>query len=450
MKLFGLGKGKKESLTKKSPLDIIDENEITGNLFYLQFNFKSLKINVVGKDTEYSCKVSEVDHDKGVFYLTVLGRANISKSDEVEMHYDITEIQYHLKTIIKKNDSEYDLCLEYPKIIRHFERRKNPRALFRRSEDVEIKLVTDLFSGYGGVGRLSNIGVGGFSCLISKVVNVSTGQNVTISPLTFKPSTQFGLIKFLLPGFGDMELSAGETIHTKQVGYNLNCGIALGKLNTAQHGILEKFATNRASTPMPPDYFAFFKKYEEKKEGRTEEKSDTEEEKTVEIDSNETGYTKAPEQTTAPETKELPVEKEEKVAAEEPPVEKKAPARNESILLILFNGDEINLVKKVLENKGFSNKTIVNGYAEALKIMTEKKFDLILLDYDLNGQVTAEQFIRTLKKHPTLKELPIAIILDNIDAGKQAKIISLRVSRMTLRPIKESDISETLEKTLGN
>jgi CheY-like chemotaxis protein len=467
MGLFGLGKNKKGSVKKKSDLDIVSKNEITGSLFYLKYNIKSLNINLVGNKNSFACKVAEIDDKKDVFYLTVLGRAAISKSDAVELKYDIAEIRYTLKTVAKKHDTEHDVCLEYPDAIRHFERRKTPRAVFRKNEIIDISLVTDLFSGYGGAAHLNNLGMGGFCCTINKIVKVSSGKNIPVNPLTFKPSTQLAIVKFRLPGFGDLELS-GETIHINQVGYNIVCGGTFGKsVSGPEKNILEKFLDKRSYSPVPPDFLGFYKKFEDEKVRSKEEAyekkeasapsseeardySKVSEEKVVREAVKEESISLAREDEEVYEKKE-PVEDIEaaKTRAEAAESHSAVPPRDENILAVLFDSDEVSLTKRILSFNGFNNVTAVSDFAQALKLMTEKSFNLIILDYDLAGQVSAEQFIRTLKKHPTLRDLPISIFVDKLDASKQARIISLRVSRIALRPIKESDIVETLTKTLG-
>jgi CheY-like chemotaxis protein len=442
MKLFGFGKDKK-IIAKKSPLDVIDKNEMTGCLFYLKFNLKSIKINISGKDTDYDCKIAGIDDQNGLFYLTVLGRASISKGDEIELRYGISQVLYYLKTSVKKNDTEHDLCIEYPKIIEHFERRKNPRAVIRKNENIEITLATDLFSGYGALGNLINIGIDGCYWSVTKIVEVSTGKNIPPNPLILKPSTQFAIIKLALPGCGGFELS-GKSIHINQSGYTLNCGVAFNKLNSGQYNLIDKFLSERASSPSPPDYLAFLKKYEAEKAAPKEEKKENKEEpgRSTSADTIKTEAKTAEAAASSEKPQEQPVKQEAKAKEEKP-------ARKESILLVLYNIDEIKLIKRVFAVNDFRNDTLVKSCKEALELMTEKSFDLIILDYNIDGALKSDQFIEIIRKHPKLKNLPIAIISHKLDVKEKVKLVNLKISQACFRPINDSSISEMIIKILG-
>jgi len=461
MGLFGLGKSKVGSVKKKSPLDIVSMDEMTGCLYYLLYNLKSMTIKVVGKKDDFTCKIAEIDNKKELLYITVLGRATISNTDEVELKVDIAEIRYVIKLTAKKHSTEHDLCLEYPTVIRHFERRKQPRAIFRKNENLDIKVVTDLFGGYGASARLNNVSSKGFNCTISKIVKVDSGKDISVNPLTFKPGTDFALVKFRLPGFGDVEV-AGKSIHVSQSGYNLNCGGKFVGVSGPGSNILDGFVSKRSYSPIPPDYQAFHKKFLEDQNKAKEKPKEAPKKPEVEkTDPDKRDYTKVSENTEVAEhheedsalnlarDDETYMHEEEGASGFVPSLDIPVSSRKESILLVFYDSEEINLLQDILKNRGFVNISAVNNFAQALKLMTEQQFSLIMLDYDLGGQITAEQFITTLKKHPTLRELPIAIILDSVDPTKQAKIISLKVSRVSLRPMKDRDIHDTVDKILG-
>lgn len=466
MKFFGFGSEKK-IVSKKSPLDVIEKDELTGALFYLMFNGKSLKLSVNSRGEEFTCKIADIDEEKELVYLTVLGRAKLSKSDEVLVKYDISQILFSFKATVTKNDTDSDLCIGYPDIIEHFERRKLQRAVFRKNENIEIKIVTDLFSGYGILGRFINLGLGGFCCSVQKIVEVTTGKQLLLSPLLIKPGTTFSIIQFSLPTGGSFELS-GVAAHATMLSGGLCSGASLNPLSGSQETVLEKFISSRSYEPTPPDYLAFHQKYlEEKIIAKNGVQKKIEEPVSILDTSENKDYAKIiikepkeafdllePSTAQTPAKEEAPAVKaptsDDVVAAPTLDVEKKAvPSRKEAILLVLYNPDEIKLVRRVLSINGFNNEILVSNCEEAIKYMTEQSFELIILDYNLAGKVRPEQFIMVVKNHPKLKDIPIAVISYNVNTAEQVKLVNLKVSRVCFRPIKEKIISDTLLKLLG-
>ena len=457
MKLFGFGKTF-GTVQKKNPLDIVDKDTITGNLFYLQFNVKSLKIRIAGKGNEgYACKVAEIDNKKEVLYLTVLGRAPISKSDKVTFNYDISQIMYTFTSEVLKHTTDHDLCVEYPRIISHFERRKSPRAVFRRNESVELKMVTDPFAGKGLLGILQNVSKGGFCCNISKIIEASTGKDLPVTQLALKSGTVLSIVRFTLAGSGSFDIS-GDSIHVKQAGYNLLCGLKYGKLSYPQEALIEKFVSSRTFPPSPPDFHAFYGKYiEEKNKPKVEEEGEDFEHAPLEESSRD--YSKIKRKEEQEEDSNQPKEVEKKVAPVEKPKEKEVVVnpevkvkefiRSESILLVLKNNGEIELITRFLSESGYKKVTLVDSFEEALKSIAGQMFDLIMLDYNMTGSINAEQFITALRRHPTLNNLPIALVSDKIAASETAKIVSFKISRICFRPINTQTIADSVEKILG-
>ncbi len=458
MKLFGLGKSK---ATKKSPLDVVSDENLTGCLFYLQFNSKSLSISVSGKKGDYNCRIADIDEKKGVVFLTVLGRANIANGDKIKIQFDITQIIYNFTSTVKKNDSEYDLCIEYPTIISHFERRKNPRVVFRKNENLEMKLVTDLFSGNGVLGFLTNMGAGGFACSVQKIVEASTGKVLPMNPILLKPSTSFAIAQFELAGSGKFELSA-TSVHVAQLGYNMALGCKFGKLSFGQTSAIEKFVTKRSFEPSPPQYDAFYKKYLEEKAKPKEVETETEEDQSIVSEGAQmksdakTKANEPPKSAKAVKATTATKPPEAKESAEQPKPPKATPKPQpvnlmptKLALIVLSNGLEIQKIKRILLEQNISNSVHVSNCEDALKLMSSKQFDFVFVDYNIQGKVSAPQLITVLHKHPKLKGTPIIVISDDLDVPGKIQLVSLKPTRVCFRPLKDANIVDTITKIMG-
>jgi len=78
--------------------------------------------------------------------------------------------------------------------------------------------------------------------------------------------------------------------------------------------------------------------------------------------------------------------------------------------LLVVDDDEniLNLEKTILEQKGFE-VTGAAGGAEALKLLAEKDFDLVLLDV-MMPEVDGFTVCRKIKEDPRLKDIPVIFL----------------------------------------
>ena len=78
--------------------------------------------------------------------------------------------------------------------------------------------------------------------------------------------------------------------------------------------------------------------------------------------------------------------------------------------ILVVDDDEniLNLEKTILEQKGF-DVTGPPGGAEALKLLAEKAFDLVLLDV-MMPEVDGFTVCRKIKEDPRLKDLPVIFL----------------------------------------
>jgi DNA-binding response OmpR family regulator len=78
--------------------------------------------------------------------------------------------------------------------------------------------------------------------------------------------------------------------------------------------------------------------------------------------------------------------------------------------ILVVDDDEniLNLEKTILEQKGFS-VTTAGGGAEALKVLAEEGFDLILLDV-MMPEVDGFTVCRKIKEDARLKDIPVIFL----------------------------------------
>lgn len=78
--------------------------------------------------------------------------------------------------------------------------------------------------------------------------------------------------------------------------------------------------------------------------------------------------------------------------------------------ILVVDDDEniLNLEKTILEQKGF-DVTAAAGGAEALRLLAERAFDLVLLDV-MMPEVDGFTVCRKIKEDPRLKDIPVIFL----------------------------------------
>jgi CheY-like chemotaxis protein len=78
--------------------------------------------------------------------------------------------------------------------------------------------------------------------------------------------------------------------------------------------------------------------------------------------------------------------------------------------ILVVDDDEniLNLEKTILEQKGFQVTTAAGG-AEALKVLADQSFDLILLDV-MMPEVDGFTVCRKIKEEPRLRDIPVIFL----------------------------------------
>jgi len=80
------------------------------------------------------------------------------------------------------------------------------------------------------------------------------------------------------------------------------------------------------------------------------------------------------------------------------------------ILVIEHNPDDQETLKKHLINSGYTNSTFTNDGEEGLKLISEYKPDVIILDVLLDNKISGWDLLNALKQNPLTWNIPIVII----------------------------------------
>lgn len=112
-----------------------------------------------------------------------------------------------------------------------------------------------------------------------------------------------------------------------------------------------------------------------------------------------------------------------------------------SILYIEDNYDNRLLVKRIMEAEGFTVLEAGDA-AEGLKLIKEKRLNLVLLDLNLPG-IDGIAFTKFLRNDPQFETLPIVAITADLFRGSEERILSAGCNGYIQKPI-DVDLLPTL------
>ncbi|MGQ9608791.1 MAG: PAS domain S-box protein [bacterium] len=118
------------------------------------------------------------------------------------------------------------------------------------------------------------------------------------------------------------------------------------------------------------------------------------------------------------------------------------------VLLVEDNPVNQRLAVKLLEKHGF-NVSIANNGIEVLDIIKKEKFDIILMDVQMpkmDGFVTTTE-IRRMEEN-TYEHIPIIAMTAHALKGDREKCLSMGMDDYISKPIKSSELLETIKKWL--
>ena len=91
---------------------------------------------------------------------------------------------------------------------------------------------------------------------------------------------------------------------------------------------------------------------------------------------------------------------------------------------------------------------MINGGANALKILEKVKPDLILLDYEMPG-MNGPQVLEALRGNPATAEVPVMFLTAKTDSSAIEKIEALKPQGHMLKTLPLAEIKEIIQKFFG-
>ncbi len=116
-----------------------------------------------------------------------------------------------------------------------------------------------------------------------------------------------------------------------------------------------------------------------------------------------------------------------------------------SVLVVEDNSVNRMLFDYTLKREGFNVSTVVNG-EEALEILNEQKFDLILMDIQMPGKDGVE--VTREIRETSNKNIPVIALTANAMKGDREKYINLGLDDYLSKPIKKRVLINTVIKWL--
>ena len=118
---------------------------------------------------------------------------------------------------------------------------------------------------------------------------------------------------------------------------------------------------------------------------------------------------------------------------------------------ILIVDDEphiLDLVSAILESEGFKVEKADNG-KDALKLLDESKFDLVVLDMMMPG-MSGREVCETIRKNEKLKDQKVIFLTVARFSETGKKILDdMKVSDYITKPFENEDLIKRIKKVLG-
>lgn len=132
--------------------------------------------------------------------------------------------------------------------------------------------------------------------------------------------------------------------------------------------------------------------------------------------------------------------------------EQAAHLNNKKILLVDDHRVDQMVISAMLKKLGCYVQLAVNG-SEAVEILQKERFDLVLMDYDMQEQdsLSAAQKIRaTEKAHNSSRHLPIVAVVASYNADDQSHCLAAGMDDHIVKPIRYDELEGRLHRWLGN
>ena len=119
----------------------------------------------------------------------------------------------------------------------------------------------------------------------------------------------------------------------------------------------------------------------------------------------------------------------------------------QKILIVEDNFDNMNLIRLLLEGKGFEVFSALDGRI-GLSTARETPPDLILLDLDM-PIMDGWSFIRAAKADPTLQDIPIVVVTAHLLPGERNRVLEAGCAGYVSKPFRVNELMSEIERCLA-
>ena len=119
---------------------------------------------------------------------------------------------------------------------------------------------------------------------------------------------------------------------------------------------------------------------------------------------------------------------------------------NKKILIIDNSEPSIKIIEKLLKNSNIEIDYSLNGKDAYKKIATRNRYDLILLDEELNT-ITGEEMLESLKKIRNFN-IPVILLSKDNKYEYNEEYLKMGFSDIIIKPIKKEELLEKIDKNI--
>ena len=119
---------------------------------------------------------------------------------------------------------------------------------------------------------------------------------------------------------------------------------------------------------------------------------------------------------------------------------------NKKILIIDNSEPSIKIIEKLLKNSNIEIDYSINGKDAYKKIATRNRYDLILLDEELNT-ITGEEMLENLKKIRNFN-IPVILLSKDNKYEYNEEYLNMGFSDILIKPIKKEELLEKIDKNI--
>ena len=117
------------------------------------------------------------------------------------------------------------------------------------------------------------------------------------------------------------------------------------------------------------------------------------------------------------------------------------------ILVVEDNPDNMYVLDHILTHSGYAVEQAVTG-EEALGAMTERPFDLVLMDMQIPG-LDGYAAVRTLRQMPVLARVPVIAVTANSMPGDRERSLEAGCTDYVSKPIDTRGLLQLIDHYLG-